>query len=764
MDILEKILTAKEEYLKRLKKLKDELKALRETKAFYEETGKNSNSNYEIITDLEKKIEEHEISIQRCSEKIKEISKKATTIKSSNTKISKKEKIISDIIEEISTKLNSDNENQNREGRDSSLVLKLENLIDILKQYNKQGIINIPPIDTIETELSKLDNESLKRLFEQMQAAMRILKGAIKAKGNAIEKFNKLTEPKKASVKKVAKTKASKAKSDGETYKKGAKRKRNFAESRSKHKSSKQQIIEETFTDIISDENENGKSKNEAGISNASEAQAVEEEKNEEIQIDETIRKIIEEKVDINTLKDKSLDEIIKIAEEIKFFLCNNGYMLHIADEAFRYIITISSKSDEYKKREQETFDVWSNVPDYEGNINQGDGNEQVADYLPQTEKTIAYDETVKDETVKDEEVRKETVEEETSEEKKGAEEISKEKIDEEDIYRGKRTKSGEEVGETGGAVATNIQQKLRDVDEPFVEREEPKKQMEDIYSSDIAEEITENRRIQREKGKKQKDEKNQFQYINTIRILESQKKVEVDGRIIEMNRHLDLETENRVDNICERLMKKSKKLSNLQKSELKRLKKCLDPTIINAIRDTYLSKSNLDRWDKAIKENDNIKDFMKDKKNNNIFYMEIKSIQEIALNAQRANEEKRKAEEMYIKILSDYIKSVFYLDWNFNPFGDITYDCYGNISVSEYNKIAPYLKTIENIGGQVIGKRSFFGLLQEKKGKKARNDGRLSQKQDTEDMEEISKSTVPSKSKEGDTSFVERVTTRKRC
>ena len=513
MDILEEILKAKEKYIKREKGLQEELKALNDTKSVYEKSSKSSsNSNKSIIVDLEKKINEYEILLQKWTERRKEIAQKITTIKSSNTKISKKEKLISDRIQEIAIKINLKEENQNKEEIDSSVIQNLASLIEILKEYKKQGIISIPTIDTLETHLQKLDNESLKKLKQQMQSAIRIIKGAVKAKSNAIEKFNILIESKKVNVKKVNDAQSKKAKSKA--------------------------AVSETL--------------------------AIE-------------------------------DDTKPVSEEV----------------------------------------VW---------------------------------------------------------------------------FDGKST------------------------EEPIMQS----KKVKNMLLKNIA--INNNKNVKS---------------CCIIKIMEGKQKVEVDGKEIELNRHLDIETENKVDKICKRFIHINENPTNEQTNELKRLKKYIDPAVVNAIKDSLFSKSNLDKWNRAITKVKNLK--YSNRINERIKKLQQEEIDEIALKIIEENnqavDEYYMAKKIYAETLTEYIKSVYMADKTdmlFLPFGDLVYECPRNMSTREYNKIDNYLKAAENIGGRVFGKRSFFGLIKEKI---------VKNKNISFERENLQQKG----NKEGDKSFVEKVETSKK-
>ena len=749
MDILEAILDTKEKYSDRVKKLQEELKSLENVRMLYEKTEIKSNDNDKIISDLEEKIKKHEISIQNYNKKFKEISKKATTIKSSNTKILKKEKLLLGMIEEILTENNLKNENSEKEERNVGLALKFKNLIETLKGYKEQGIINIPQIDDIEAEIPKLDNESLQNIFNKMQSAVRVLKGAVTAKNNAIEKFNMLTNLKKVDVKKVVKERT-KSNENESKNKKRSKSKRNFAESRKNKRNLKLQdekSLEEDIIQKLTEIKETEQTDNEKEVENTQKENK--KISNNEMQIDDTIKKIIEEKLDLESLKNKSLDEIIKNAEEIKFYLCNNGYMLHVAEQVFNYIIEQTGKSDEYSKRKQETFFAWSGMQEYinerkqedDDNLANGRKIEIVDDKIKNEETTLSNSASTN--------VPKKEQENEQKKEPKD-EKIGKEKSEEKNKEKDSQIENKESnsvVKQDYSIIKKNIEDTKKSEKQQDIKLEP--KEMENIYSSGIAK-ANINKIKNEKKSSIKHDEKKVLPFINRIKILESERKVEVDGKKIEINRYLDLETEKTVDDIFNRVMNLNGRIS---KKQSKKIKKYIDPAIVNAIKDTYLSKSNQDKWNKTIANTSYIRNFAEDKKNKNIFFISIKDDQEVNLEVQDALNEKKEAEKIFKKILYDYIKSISYLDWNFNPFGEIVYDCSGSISKSEYRKIEPYLKTTENIGGYVIGKRGIFGLIKE--GKKGENSEILDETKNTKDTEPMQKY------KEGDKSFVEKVTTR---
>lgn len=705
MDILEEILKAKDEYIKREKGLQEELKALNDTKSVYEKSGKSSLDSYKnIIADLTKKINEYEILLQKCIERRKEIAQKITTIKSSNTKISKKEKLISDRIQEIAMKINSGEENQNKEEIDNSVIQNLASLIEILKEYKKQGIISIPTIDTLETELSKLDNESLKNLKQQMQSAIRIIKGAVKAKSNAIEKFNVLMEPKKVNVKKVNDAQSKKAKSKAAVSETTKKVKSNAAGATQKHKSAK------TIKVKTHETNENLESNATSVIPSIIEENNTNSNEKEEIKIDEDIRKIIEKEVDIPALKAKSLDEIIKIAEDIKANLCNNGYMLHLADEAFRYIIIISGKNDEYRKREQETFDVWSNVPGYTNN-------------------TI-------ESIITEEESSKQGIQENS----KPSESIENIILTGDSKYEGAESNISEE---DNSSETLAIEDDTKPVSEEVVWFDGKSTEEPIMQSKKVKNMLLKNIAINNNKNVKS---------CCIIKIMEGKQKVEVDGKEIELNRHLDIETENKVDKICKRFIHINENPTNEQTNELKRLKKYIDPAVVNAIKDSLFSKSNLDRWNRAITKVKNLK--YSNRINERIKKLQQEEIDEIALKIIEENnqavDEYYMAKKIYAETLTEYIKSVYMADKTdmlFLPFGDLVYECPRNMSTREYNKIDNYLKAAENIGGRVFGKRSFFGLIKEKI---VKNKNISFERENLQQKE----------NKEGDKSFVEKVET----
>ena len=111
--------------------------------------------------------------------------------------------------------------------------------------------------------------------------------------------------------------------------------------------------------------------------------------------------------------------------------------------------------------------------------------------------------------------------------------------------------------------------------------------------------------------------------------------------------------------------IKEGKRISIAKKIQLDRLKGKIDPAIINAI--------------------------LEDIENGNT-----------------------KARQSCGDMIDGYISAIAEKNEDKLPF-DVTYDCSGKMSAAEYNEVSSYINAVEKAGGEVVGKRRFFGLFKER-------------------------------------------------
>lgn len=187
---------------------------------------------------------------------------------------------------------------------------------------------------------------------------------------------------------------------------------------------------------------------------------------------------------------------------------------------------------------------------------------------------------------------------------------------------------------------------------------------------------------------------------------------IEIDGKKYEINRELDRNTENEIDGICKKILGIEGKASVIKNIAINNLKRKVDPAIVNAIKGIIMA--NLEEWNEIIDI-----DYSLNKESWQIRVIHDpdgtkKKVEELQSEIDWAKNAKQKAEEDYKKFLKDYIEAIKEKKKNKLPFAEIVYNCNGKMSISEYNKISSYINAAQTVGGQVIGKRKFFGLIKE--------------------------------------------------
>ena len=156
----------------------------------------------------------------------------------------------------------------------------------------------------------------------------------------------------------------------------------------------------------------------------------------------------------------------------------------------------------------------------------------------------------------------------------------------------------------------------------------------------------------------------------------QEKKEIRINGEEpSEVNRKLDKETKEQMDKICQEILKIKGKMSIIKRIAFNRLQRKIDPAIVNAVKEV---------------------------------------LEEYGINIENAKKEKENAIKKYIEIMKKYVQAISDRDQNKLPF-EITYDCSGKMSASEYNEVSRYMNAAKKAGAIINGERGFFGFLKKK-------------------------------------------------
>ena len=177
-------------------------------------------------------------------------------------------------------------------------------------------------------------------------------------------------------------------------------------------------------------------------------------------------------------------------------------------------------------------------------------------------------------------------------------------------------------------------------------------------------------------------------------------KSIKINGTEYELNRKLDEFTEGKINDICKEVLKLEDKMSIIKRIAFNRLKRKVDPAIVNAIKEQIIPAQELEKWTKAINDG-NIKIEKKSKSvSDSIGEQGIANIAKI-----------EDALKKFDSTMKQYVEAINSRNPNKLPF-KITYDCSGKMSASEYNEISRYIKAANKLGVNIKGRRTFFGLF----------------------------------------------------
>ena len=691
MNKIEELSQKKNKYEEEEKKYFAELKYLQDTKSYYEQKNANSNGRFSnIIETLDKSIEENKLKIQSISKSKKAVATIIKTIKGSNTKIANKINKIEVLnleIEEIKNNINQLNSIQEKQKTDTQEVNNSEKEIQ-------------------EKEIEKL-NKLLEEKMNELKAAERIIKGAETARKNALLRYDESQKNSKAIVRK-RKT-ATKVKIRKLKYKK------------IEPVESKEIVKTKIKVNIGKNKKEE---QNSQDIKNSQEEQDLQEAQNSQ---DEEFKKMV---------TGKSVEEVLEIAEkEREKKLLEPGGMFSEAEYIYNKIIDASGMREEIDKIIQSESHIWSGELEYEPSVDKlTDTTKVTGDEFADSEESVI------EETISTSELNQVTSEEIT--------EIIKpdQEVLEDDTN----------IIETHQEVLDDVTETIKPDKKVFEQIKNQTKlnreiqtnnsKIEDVYSTSELEKLN-NKTNSKNDANKQTIKKitlkeySNYQDISVKHIYdeyednyedeEQYRYIDIDGRKYEINRKIDKNTENEIDNVCKEILQIEGKPSILKRISMQRLKGKVDPAIVNALKESIMA--DLQKWNADIEKLNDLKKIS--------YAMDLRTI-DIREVAENARKEKAEAQKIYMELLEQYIESIEQQDENKRSF-DITYDCSGEMSASQYNKIKSYINATEKSGGQVIGKRRFFGLFKE-----------------PVNMNETIENENKIPLKEGDTSFVERVPT----
>lgn len=210
-------------------------------------------------------------------------------------------------------------------------------------------------------------------------------------------------------------------------------------------------------------------------------------------------------------------------------------------------------------------------------------------------------------------------------------------------------------------------------------------------------------------------------------------KSIKINGIEYELNRKLDEFTEGKINDICKEVLKLEDKMSIIKRIAFNRLKRKVDPAIVNVVKEKIMPAQELKKWTEAIEARSNLKNV-----SSSIGAQGIEDIAIIREKAEKAEKAQEEALKKFDSTMKQYVEAINSRNPNKLPF-KITYDCSGKMSASEYNEISRYIKAANKLGVNIKGRRTFFGLF---KARYNKNNA-------------LPNGNTPSKTNEGDKSFM---------